>query len=63
MPFFAEIPEQPAEPEDAGPAYRDVPWAQPEHWNPAPVCVGAVVGRSEDTVVRLAVRDSYPRGL
>jgi hypothetical protein len=63
MPFFAELPDPSPEPDAVGPLYRDVPWSQPEHWNPAPAAVGAVVGRSEDTVVRLDVRDAYPRGL
>ncbi|MBI1379098.1 MAG: hypothetical protein GC157_16700 [Frankiales bacterium] len=63
MPFFDELPEPPPEPAGSGPVYRDWPWAQPEHWNPAPVAVGAVVGRSADTLVRLDVRDAYPRGL
>jgi len=63
MPFFAELPEPPPLPPEARPVYRDVPSAQPEHWSPAPVAVGAVVGRSTHTVVRLDVRDAYPRGL
>ena len=63
MGFFDELPAPPPEPESLGPVYRDMPWTQPEHWTPGPVAVGAVVGRSEDTVVRLDARDAYPRGL
>lgn len=63
MPFFAELPVEPEPVPGPGPFYRDVPENQPEHWTPAPVATGVVIGRSEHTVVRLDVRDSYPRGL
>jgi hypothetical protein len=63
MTFFAELPDPPELPRDSRPDYRDIPGSQPEHWTPAPVAVGAVVGRSEDTVVRLDARDAYPRGI
>jgi hypothetical protein len=35
----------------------------PDHWAPGTVGIGAVVGRSEHTVLRLDVRDAFPRGL
>jgi len=63
MAFFAELPDVPEPEPGPGPFYRDVPTNQPEHWAPAALSTGAVVGRTEHTVVRLDVRDSYPRGL
>ncbi len=63
MAFFADLPGAPEPEPGPGPLYRDTPGSQPEHWLPAAVSAGAVVGRSDHTVVRLDVRDAYPRGL
>jgi hypothetical protein len=63
MPFFDELPELPARPGTSGPIYRDDPHSQPEHWSPAPVGIGVLAARTEDTAVRFDVRDAYPRGL
>ena len=61
MAFFAEL--TPPEPQDLHPqAYFDQPWSRPEHWLPGVANVGAVIGRTDDTAVRLTFLDAYPRG-
>jgi len=61
VPFFAEL--RPPEPEQLHPqAYVDHPWSRPEHWLPGVANVGAVIGRTDDTAVRLTFLDAYPRG-
>jgi hypothetical protein len=62
MPFFSELPEEPWEPEQPMVHY-DFPNDRPQHWTPGTAALGVVVGRSDTTVVHVAVHDVYPRGL
>jgi len=62
MPFFAELPDEPWEPEQPMVHY-DFPHDRPQHWTPGSAALGVVVGRSDTTVVHVAVHDVYPRGL
>jgi hypothetical protein len=62
--FFDEIPEQEPEEElSQRQLYFDNPGEAPQHWLPGVAGVGAVIGRTAHTAVRITFAEVYPRGV
>jgi hypothetical protein len=63
MPFFAPLPPEPEPELESGPSFFSVPGQRPQHWVPGAGPSGAVLARSDSTMVFLGLTGSYPQGI